>query len=150
MQAPRRGRELGAPQWLFRAALVLLGGAQLATGIWATTDPSSFYTRFPFGRGWVEALPAYNEHLTRDVGAFFLATGFLLLAAAWIADRRLVAIALITYLVFSIPHTAYHLDHLDVYGTGDAIANVIALGATVLLPLALLALLARGGRRAGP
>ena len=149
MQAPRRGRELGAPQWLFRAALGLLGGTQLAIGVWATVDPSSFYTGFPFGRGWVEALPAYNEHLTRDVGAFFLATGFLLLAAAWVAERRLVAVALITYLLFAIPHAVYHLDHLDVYGTGDAIANVITLGATVLLPLLLIGLLARGGRRAG-
>lgn len=137
----------GAPGYAFRAAVGALGAAQVANGAWASLAPRSFYGEFPFGRGWVEALPAYNEHLTRDVGALFLATGFVLLAAAWWPERRLIAIALVSYLLFSIPHAAYHLHHLDVYGTGDAIANVIALAVTVLLPLGLLALLVRARRR---
>ena len=36
--------------------------------------------------------------------------------------------------MFAIPHTAYHLFNLEPYPTGDAIANVLALAATVLLP----------------
>jgi hypothetical protein len=51
-----------------RAVLGGLGAVQSIDGLWATFAPRSFYGDFPFGRGWVEALPAYNEHLMRDVG----------------------------------------------------------------------------------
>ena len=138
---PAAGR-IAAHRIEYRVVLIVLGGVQLLNGAWATLGPASFYDEFPFGRGWVAALPAYNEHLMRDVGGLFLATGFVLLAAAWAMERRLVAVALISYLLFSIPHTAYHLFNLEPYGTGDAVANVIALAATVLLPVWLLVRLA--------
>ena len=121
-----------------RVILVGLGGVQFLNGLWITISPTSFYEDFPFGRGWVEALPAYNEHLMRDVGGLFLATGFLLLAAGVVLERRLTIISLVTWLLFAIPHTAYHLLNLEPYGTGDAIGNAVALAATVLLPLYLL------------
>jgi hypothetical protein len=122
----------------YRVVMIVLGGVQFVNGAWATLAPTSFYDEFPFGRGWVAALPAYNEHLMRDVGGLFLATGFILLAAAWIMERRLVFVALVSYLLFSIPHTIYHLFNLGPYSSGDAVANVIALVATVLLPVWLL------------
>jgi len=137
------------PGWVLRGVLAALGLVQLANGAWATLAPRSFYTGFPFGRGWVEALPAYNEHLMRDVGALFLAIGFVLAAAAWLGGRRLAAVALLSYLLFSVPHAAYHLAHLDVYGGADAAANVVALALTVLVPVGALWALARGGRRQG-
>ena len=40
-------------------------------------------------------------------------------------------VAAASYLLFAIPHTAYHLFNLEPYPTGDAIANVLALAATV-------------------
>lgn len=132
----------------FRAVLYGLGGVQLLNGIWITISPTSFYEDFPFGRGWVEALPAYNEHLTRDVGALFMATGLVLVVAGIWLERRVVGLALASYLVFSVPHAIYHLLNLEPYGTGDAIANGVTLAATVLLPLYLLALLARASRAA--
>jgi hypothetical protein len=116
----------------------------LIDGLWATFAPSSFYGDFPFGRGWVEALPAYNEHLMRDVGGLFLATGLVLIAAAVVLERRLVLVAAASYLLFAVPHTIYHLLNLGPYATGDAIANAITLAATVLLPAWLLFELARG------
>jgi hypothetical protein len=116
-------------------ALGVLGAVQLVDGLYALLAPRSFYDDFPLGRGWVEALPAYNEHLVRDVGGLFLATAVVVLAAAWILERRLVVIACVAYLAFSIPHTIYHYLHLDVHDAGDVIANTIALAATVLLPL---------------
>jgi alkylhydroperoxidase family enzyme len=130
----------------FRVILVVLGGIQFLNGLWTTLAPRSFYGEFPFGRGWVEALPAYNEHLMRDTGTLFLATGFVLLAAAWSLDRRLTAVALVSYLLFSAPHAVYHLLNLGPYETPDALANVVVLAATVVLPAGLLALLA--GERA--
>jgi len=139
----------------FRAVLYVLGGIQLLNGIWITLSPTSFYDDFPLGRGWVEALPSYNEHLMRDVGALFMATGLVLVVAGLWLERRVVMLALGSYLLFAIPHTVYHLLNLEPYGTGDAIGNVIALGATVVLPVYLVVLLAREGavtpsRKPGP
>lgn len=139
----------------FRAVLYVLGGIQLLNGIWITLSPTSFYDDFPLGRGWVEALPSYNEHLMRDVGGLFMATGLVLVVAGLWLERRVVMLALASYLLFTIPHTVYHLLNLEPYGTGDAIGNVIALGATVVLPVYLVVLLAREGavtpsRKPGP
>lgn len=129
----------------FRTVLYVLGGIQLLNGIWITLSPTSFYDDFPLGRGWVEALPSYNEHLMRDVGGLFMATGLVLVVAGLWLERRVVMLALGSYLLFTIPHTVYHLLNLEPYGTGDAIGNVIALGATVVLPVYLVVLLAREG-----
>jgi hypothetical protein len=134
----------------FRAVLYGLGGIQLLNGIWITISPTSFYEDFPLGRGWVEALPAYNEHLMRDVGGLFMATGALLIVAGMILERRLTLIALATWLLFAVPHTVYHLFNLEPYGTGDAVGNVFALIATVVLPLYLLALLLLGRPATSP
>jgi len=134
----------------FRAVLGALGAIQLVNGFWALLGPTSFYGSFPLGRGWVEALPAYNEHLMRDVGGLFLATGLVLLAAAWTLERRLVLVAAASYLLFSVPHTIYHLFNLEPYATGDAIANVVTLAATVVLPAWLLFELARSRETAAP
>jgi alkylhydroperoxidase family enzyme len=131
-----------------RAILIALGGIQFVNGIWATLAPRSFYDDFPLGvGGWVSALPAYNEHLMRDVGGLFLATGFVLLAAAARLERRLLAVALVSYLLFSIPHAIFHFFNLEPYGTGDVIGNVVALTATVVLPLWLLWVTRRDGDR---
>jgi hypothetical protein len=134
----------------FRAVLGALGGIQVVNGTWALFAPSSFYGDFPFGRGWVAALPAYNEHLTRDVGELFLATGLVLLVAAYYLERRLVVTAICSYLVWSVPHAIYHAFHLDVYGTADAIGNVVTLVLSVILPLWLLVRLWSGSRQPQP
>jgi 4-carboxymuconolactone decarboxylase len=118
-----------------RVALVALGALQVFDGLYALLAPVSFYEDFPLGRGWVEVLPAYNEHLLRDVGGLFLATGAVLLAAAWSLQRRLVVVAAASFLLFSAPHTIYHLLNLEPYSTGDALANALGLVATVLVPV---------------
>jgi AhpD family alkylhydroperoxidase len=82
----------------------------------------------------VALLPAYNEHLTRDVGALFLATATVLLAAAWFLERRLVLVASLGFLVFALPHAIYHLLNLGPFRTADAVANGLELSASVLLP----------------
>jgi hypothetical protein len=126
-----------------RAALAILGLIQLVDGLYALLAPRSFYDDFPVGRGWVEALPAYNEHLVRDVGGLFIATAVVLLAAAWTLDRRLVLVACASFLCFSVPHMIYHLLNLGPYDTFDVVANVIALAATVLIPVWVLVVIRR-------
>jgi hypothetical protein len=126
-----------------RASLVVLGLLQLFNGLYALFAPRSFYDDFPLGRGWVEALPEYSEHLVRDVGGLFLATAVVLLAAARFMERRLVIVAAASFLCFSVPHTIYHLFNLGPYDTFDVIANVVGLLATVVLPIWILAAVRR-------
>jgi AhpD family alkylhydroperoxidase len=135
---------------LYRGLLVALGGVQALYGVYALFFPRSFYDDFPFGRGWVASIPSYNEHLVRDVGGLFIATGVLLVIAGVILERRLVAISLVTWLLFAVPHTVYHVFNLDGLATTDAIGEVISLLTTVVIPIWLLAWLARPARLALP
>ena len=123
---------------IFRAGLLSLAALQIVDGLYALAAPRSFYDDFPLGRGWVAALPDYSEHLVRDVGGLFLATGILLVAAGVWLERRLVAVALVSFLAFSLPHTIFHLFNLEPYDTADALANALGLIATVVIPIGLL------------
>jgi AhpD family alkylhydroperoxidase len=126
-----------------RATLIQLAVIQGVVGFYALFFPRSFFEDFPFGLNWVEVLPAYNEHLIRDVGGLFLATAVMLAAAAVRLERRWVVVALIAFLAFSLPHTVWHAFNLEPYSTGNAIGNIATLAATVLLPLGMLGLVAR-------
>jgi hypothetical protein len=141
--------DLGLPRIVVRAVLAVLGAIQLTDGLYALFAPRSFYEDFPLGRGWVEALPAYNEHLVRDVGSLFIATAVVLFAAAIWTERRLVQVATASFLAFSVPHSVYHAFNLGPYDTGDAIANVASLLFTVVAPaIVLAATFRRGSARA--
>lgn len=138
----RADRALPNPT-VFRAGLLALGGVQAYLGLYALLAPLGFYENFPFGRGWVALLPAYSEHLVRDVGGLFLLSAGVLIAAGVLLGRQLVAVALATFLLYSMPHTIYHYLNFGPFATADVVANVIGLGAQVLVPIALLALLWR-------
>jgi hypothetical protein len=96
------------PTWV-RIGLVAVGLPNAVTGLWAVLSPSSWYERFP---GWdprlVAAEPPYNAHLATDAGAGLLASGVVLLAAAWLADRRSTRLAAVAFAAFAIPHAAWH------------------------------------------
>ena len=115
--------------------LVLFAATSAANAGWMLVDPQRWYHDLPAA---VPDTGPYNEHFAVDAGAGLLATSVLLLVAAVWFERRVVQLALIGWLAFAIPHTTYHLISLDKLETGDAVANVITLGATVLLPIALL------------
>jgi hypothetical protein len=127
-----------------RGLLVALGLPQLSIGLWALFGPRSFYGDFPGRRGWVEKLGPYDEHLVRDVGSLFVGLGALMLIAAVLLGRRLVLAAIVTWLLFAVPHAIYHMLNLGPYATGDAIANAATLGWTVVAPLIVLGLVLRG------
>ena len=129
---------------LLRAGLVALGIAAAVPGLWALFAPKSFFTDFPgAGFEWVSLLPPYNEHLVRDVGAFYLGFAALFFFAAAIMDARLTRVALGTWLIAAIPHLVFHVSHLDDLEAKDAIGQTVALGLVVAVPLFMFPLIRR-------
>ena len=59
------------------------------------------------------------------------------------ADAVFYLVAIVSFLVFSIPHTIYHLFNLGGISTGDAVTEAVLLVLTVIAPLALLAAMLR-------
>jgi hypothetical protein len=126
---------------LVRAGLLVLALLHLSWGAVATLAPRAFFDSFPFfGNGWTAAYPPYNAHLMTDVGAAFVTLGVLLLAAAWLDDRRVTAVVLTGLLVFSGLHLAFHLRDPGGMAGFDRYGSLASLVAGVLAPIALLLL----------
>ncbi|MCX5088045.1 hypothetical protein OOK36_03905 [Streptomyces sp. NBC_00365] len=122
------------------AALGLLAVTGLYTGVWAYCSPTSWYANFPgLGLSWLPQLGPYNEHLTKDAGAMFLALAVLTVITLRSVDNtRLVQTTGAVWLVFNVLHFSYHVQHLDMYNTRDQILNVAFLAALILLAALLL------------
>lgn len=141
--ASTNGRDverLNERRGVIRGGLLVLAIPQGAIGLWALFAPSGWYENFPgAGRSWLPAYGAFDEHLASDVGAFLLALAVLLVFAAIYMERRLIRVALGTYLVFAVPHLVFHLGADDrLVATGDQIASGVSVALTVALPIALL------------
>jgi hypothetical protein len=122
-----------------RVALIGLVVFAAVLGFWAGLFPRAFYDAFPgFGRQWVAIDGPFNEHLIRDVGYLSLALGVVTVAAAiWLTTPIVQATAL-AWLVFSVPHLAYHASHFHEMDTIDAVGNGASLGGGVVLALVVL------------
>ena len=132
-----------------RAGLAILGLGQGSAALFALLAPRSFFDDFPTpGADWVDALPPFNEHLVRDYGASFLALALLALAAAWLAERRLVLVTLCVWLVSAVPHLAFHLANSDRPGGLEGTLSLVTLTFNALLPLVLLYLVRKEPRHA--
>lgn len=132
-----------------RIALAVLALVSVELGVWATFAPRSFFDDYPgLGRHWVRAYGPYNEHLMRDFGALNLALAVVTIVALITLGRPLVIAVAVAWLAWGIPHLVYHLRHLDVFSTGDKVANVVGLAAVPVLAVVVLALtLGRPERR---
>ncbi|MFE9906575.1 hypothetical protein [Streptomyces clavifer] len=122
------------------ASLGLLGAVGLYTGLWAYFAPTSWYANFPgLGLSWLPQLGPYNEHLSKDAGAMFLALAMLtLITLSSLRNTRLVQTTGAVWLVFNVLHFIYHVQHLNMYNTRDQVLNVVFLAALVLLAALLL------------
>ena len=135
-----RDRGTSRRVWL-RLPLLLLAASTFGGSLWALPFPRSFYDDFPIpGWGWVSALGPYNEHLVRDYGAMNLALGVLLISAALFLDRRLVQVALLTYLAFAAPHLLFHVTQIHHFSALHNALQLGTLGFLAALPPVLLAL----------
>ncbi len=125
-----------------RVALGTIGVSMLPAGLQAAFTPRSFFDDFPLGRGWIAHRgDAYNEHLVRDVGALFLA---MVIVTGWTVLRRRPGRGIaVAWLVQGVLHLAFHLGHLDGYGTADKIGLI---GSLVTVP-SLAALAVWAGQR---
>lgn len=121
------------------ALLAVLTASGLYVGGWAAAFPRSFYDDFPgLHRAWVAVDGPYNEHLVRDVGAFYLALAAAgVLAMTW-RERRVTLTVAAAWTTFSLPHLGYHLHHLGGLPATDAVGQVVALGGTLALSSVLL------------
>ena len=122
-----------------RIGLAVLAVTALPIGAWAVVAPRSYYDDFPgFGRAWISPDGPYNEHLMRDFGGLNLALGlFTVCAAVWLL-RPLVIAAALAWIVYPLPHVAYHALNLDRYETADQIGILAGL---VLAPVIAIVLL---------
>lgn len=117
-----------------RIGLLVLAVQGLVVGAWALVWPQSFYDDFPgLGRHWVSVAGPFNEHLVTDVGAFYLAlSATAVLALAW-GDVRTCRLAGVAWAVFSTPHLYFHARNLDGLTSGDKVAELGSLAATLVL-----------------
>ena len=133
-----------------RFLLFALGIPQGLIGLWAVLAPRSFYDDFPAGTdGWVNVLGPFDEHLVTDVGALFVALGFLMCFAAVSLRRGTVLAAAIAWLLFAVPHFVWHVLNLEPYGTADAIGNSLSTGWIVVGGLLVLFLARTPARTTG-
>jgi hypothetical protein len=128
-----------------RAAALLLALSAAEVGSWASIAPRAFYRSFPGGgHHWVSVIGPYNEHLVRDVGGLYLS---LLAISVWAVVRprpEIMRLEGVAWLVFSLPHLAFHAAHLGPLRLADQVGNMATLGGTVVLAMVLLVPGARG------
>jgi hypothetical protein len=122
-----------------RPGLALLAAVETVLGLWTLLFPASFYADVPT----VGLTPPFSEHAFRDFGGATLGLAVVLTAAAIWTERRLVVVALLAYLAFSVPHLAFHLGHLHGADGATTTALVVTLAGSVVLPLVLLAVALR-------
>jgi hypothetical protein len=119
-----------------RVVFGILAVVAAEVGGWAQLAPHSFWRSFPgFGHHWLPPLGPYNEHGLRDFGGLNLALAAVTIVALVTVTRAAVIAAVLAWELYSLPHLAFHLDHLSPYSGTDAAANVASLVATVVLPV---------------
>jgi hypothetical protein len=116
-----------------RLSLAYLCATATLIGLTATLAPRAFYDDFPFIAHWVDLLPPYNEHLVTDVGGLYLGFAVLFAWAAWSLERALLRAVCFAWLLTATLHLLFHVRHLDGFGTGDAVAEIVSL-ALLLAP----------------
>jgi len=125
---------------LDRISLALVAFTSAYVGVFAYFAPESWYDTFPgFGFRWLPQLGPYNEHLAKDVGAFYLAVTVLsLIVLAQVRNQVVVRLAGAVLLTFNVLHFVYHLTMLHMYEPRDRVLNVIVLGLLVVASVVLL------------
>lgn len=124
---------------LRRIILAVTAAIGIFVGAWAAFWPTAFYDAFPgFGRIWIAIDGPFNEHLTRDVGALYLALAAASIAAIFSRSSDAGRVVGVAWTVFGIPHLAYHLAHLESLAPLDVLGNIVSLGGSLALGVVLM------------
>jgi hypothetical protein len=128
-----------------RVALGVLAVTGLTVGVWASVAPHAFFSSFPgLGHTWVVGDGPYNEHLTRDVGDLNLALAVVTVCAAVWLSRPIALATALAWLVYSVPHFAYHAANLQTVAADDRVAELASLAVPIVLGVVILAVLPTG------
>ncbi|GGI45806.1 hypothetical protein BCL57_001551 [Agromyces flavus] len=124
---------------LHTAALALSAAIAFFVGGWAFFAPRSFFDSFPgvLGR-WVATDGPFNEHLVRDVGAFYLALGVASVAGLVWRSPVVFRILGLAWTMFGVLHLWYHVTHLDHLQADAAVGTVVSLSISLALGVVLL------------
>jgi hypothetical protein len=109
---------------LSRLTAVGVGLVFLGAGLWAFVDPESFFEQ-------AATFEPYNAHLIRDIGAFQIGLGAVLLLATWLRDALLAALAGVAVGAFA--HTAAHIIDRDLGGQPGVDIPAFGLVAVLLI-----------------
>ncbi len=133
-------------RWI-RVLLALNAVALIPLALWPLASPQGFYDNFPGGgRHWIDINGSYNEHFIRDFGALNAALLVVVGFAIWKMAPSLVQAAGLALAVYAAPHAIYHLNHLDVYKSGDKVIATAPLVLQVFMGLAIFWLSSRQAR----
>lgn len=124
--------------WVLRLGLMVLGLPQIVVGGWALLDSTHWHG------GVITPMGPFNDHLVRDVGAALTALGVMLMGATISLRLRTLQLVLIGWLVFALPHAAYHSLHFHQPGFSELI-NFGGIIIFATIPVLLLVGLSRGG-----
>jgi hypothetical protein len=109
-----------------RLIAILVGGLFLGSGFWAMVTPETFFEA-------AAAFEPFNAHLIRDIGAFMLGLGTVLLLAAAKPTADALAVVLCGVGVGAVAHTVSHVVDHDLGGTPVADIPLWSLLSLVLL-----------------
>ncbi len=113
--------------------------ANAIPGIWALFFPQNFYTSFPhlgLGLHWIDTMGAFNDHLIRDVGAFFCALASLSLFTLNRFEEGTIRLTAYANIVFALPHLIYHIIMINMFVTmTDKIIGILSLAMAVIIPV---------------
>ncbi len=116
-----------------RLVAVGVGLVFIGAGVWAFAAPRSFFEN-------AAAFEPYNAHFIRDIGAFQLGLGAVLLLGVWIRDALLAALAGVA--VGAVAHVGAHV--IDRHAGGQPVVDLPMFG---LLAVLLVAAAVVRGRR---
>jgi hypothetical protein len=128
---------------LIRLQLAILALVQVTVGFWNQAFPESFYRDFPT----VDLTPGFSEHYARDFGGATMGIALVLAIACVLPRAAFVFPAALAYSLYSIPHFAFHLQHLEGATTLEAVALTGANALVSLMGLTVLVLTVVRDRR---
>lgn len=117
-------RDASTDDGLVRWVTILGGAAFLLFGLWAFGAPQSFFDT-------LATFEPYNEHLIRDIGAFQIGLGAVLLLVAFLADAH--GAALLGVGIGAAFHAVGHVIDRDLGGSPFTDIPTFTLIALVLL-----------------